>query len=376
MDRVNDSVTRFIPPDTEVTPISDILKSTSTFHLVSLILTSKFFKFMYNEIYNYKKNCNQKLTNLFIKQLIKDYLGANLLCRFFSQKQLRFEIGYSYWAGSGISYLNALKDAHVIERSYIRSHRSDLYEDQSQFGYVPYMRSYIDSVDKIFPISEDGLNYLITRFNITPGKLCVSKLGVELSDLRSGHNKDNKLTILSVSHVIGVKRLDKIVNVIAELSCLLRETKITWLHIGDGRDIIKIKSYANERLFGLKNIHFEFLGQMHHHQVIKYYQDHPVDFLINLSDSEGVPVSIMEAMAFGVPVVATDVGGVSELVNETCGLIVSVKETPQFIAKQIYGKIALFKRNTFRENVSQSVRKEHDAETCFVNFYRNLGFKE
>jgi glycosyltransferase involved in cell wall biosynthesis len=36
---------------------------------------------------------------------------------------------------------------------------------------------------------------------------------------------------------------------------------------------------------------------------------------VNLSDSEGLPVAIMEAMSAGVPVVATDVGGTAEIVS-------------------------------------------------------------
>lgn len=40
-----------------------------------------------------------------------------------------------------------------------------------------------------------------------------------------------------------------------------------------------------------------------------------------MSDSEGIPVSIMEAMSFGIPVIARNVGGMSEIVNEENGLL-------------------------------------------------------
>ena len=48
---------------------------------------------------------------------------------------------------------------------------------------------------------------------------------------------------------------------------------------------------------------------------MKYYQKYPVDWFINTSSSEGLPVSIMEACSFGIPVLATDVGGTSEIVR-------------------------------------------------------------
>jgi len=46
-----------------------------------------------------------------------------------------------------------------------------------------------------------------------------------------------------------------------------------------------------------------------HNDVLNYYASNPVDVFINTSSSEGLPVSIMEAMSFGIPVIATNVGG-------------------------------------------------------------------
>lgn len=43
-----------------------------------------------------------------------------------------------------------------------------------------------------------------------------------------------------------------------------------------------------------------------------------------MSDSEGIPVSIMEAMSFGIPVIARNVGGMSEIVNEENGLLLEM----------------------------------------------------
>lgn len=43
--------------------------------------------------------------------------------------------------------------------------------------------------------------------------------------------------------------------------------------------------------------------------VYDFYRNNDVDVFVNLSESEGIPVSIIETISFGVPVVATDVGG-------------------------------------------------------------------
>ena len=46
---------------------------------------------------------------------------------------------------------------------------------------------------------------------------------------------------------------------------------------------------------------------------MELYKEKPFDIFLNVSSSEGLPVSIMEAISFGMPVIATDVGGTSEI---------------------------------------------------------------
>ena len=48
---------------------------------------------------------------------------------------------------------------------------------------------------------------------------------------------------------------------------------------------------------------------------------------INLSSSEGIPVSIMEAQSFGIPVIATNVGGSGEIVVSETGVLVDENRT-------------------------------------------------
>lgn len=55
---------------------------------------------------------------------------------------------------------------------------------------------------------------------------------------------------------------------------------------------------------------------MSHDDVFNYYKTHHVDVLINPSESEGLPAVIMEATSFGIPIIATDVGGTTEIVAD------------------------------------------------------------
>jgi glycosyltransferase involved in cell wall biosynthesis len=60
--------------------------------------------------------------------------------------------------------------------------------------------------------------------------------------------------------------------------------------------------------------------------VLEWLATGRVDIVVLPSESEGLPVSVMEALAHGVPAVATDVGGVGELLGEGCGELVPPRD--------------------------------------------------
>jgi glycosyltransferase involved in cell wall biosynthesis len=59
------------------------------------------------------------------------------------------------------------------------------------------------------------------------------------------------------------------------------------------------------------------------------------DLFILPTNYEGMPRSILEALSFGVPVLATGVGGVPELVDDTVGRVLTKGHEPQEIAKEL-----------------------------------------
>ena len=69
------------------------------------------------------------------------------------------------------------------------------------------------------------------------------------------------------------------------------------------------------------------------------------DLFVQVSSSEGVPVSIMEALSFGIPVLATNVGGVGEIVynrdSDPFGKLVNADITATNLATEIENFILL-----------------------------------
>lgn len=86
--------------------------------------------------------------------------------------------------------------------------------------------------------------------------------------------------------------------------------KLVEIHLfGDGKCYKELSTYANKQLSNVKVI---FHGMIQDREVIY----NSFDLLVVCSETEGLSLAIMEAMAYGIPVVATDVGGNSRLVKD------------------------------------------------------------
>ena len=78
------------------------------------------------------------------------------------------------------------------------------------------------------------------------------------------------------------------------------------------------------------------MGNIPNERLLNYYRDSYYDIFLNVSTSEGLPVSIMEAMSFGIPCIATDVGGTKEIVDHTInGVLLHEDSSPERIKDAI-----------------------------------------
>lgn len=221
---------------------------------------------------------------------------------------------YSFWLSRTAFACACIRRKYPVQLSVSRAHGYDLYEKRNETGYLPF-RQYISRyTDRISFISENGKSYFVDRYIAYRCRLSVCCLGTwNPAGVRKRITNKNYICIVSCSSITQVKRLDRIIDVLSVIRLPLR-----WIHIGEGSLRKQTEDYAKVKM----KKHFWFSGFVDNENILNFYKENDVDFLINMSDSEGLPVSMMEALSFGIPLIAGNVGGVSEIVDSDTGLLV------------------------------------------------------
>jgi len=120
--------------------------------------------------------------------------------------------------------------------------------------------------------------------------------------------------LLSVGRLVHQKGLDLAMRALAGI----KDMEWEWHIAGDGPQMHMLKSLAKE--LGI-NDRIVFLGWQSHGQLMEQYKQ--ANLFLFPSRHEGMPNAVLEAMASGLPVIASRIAGNEELViDEKTGLLV------------------------------------------------------
>ncbi len=283
---------------------------------------------------------------------------------------------YSYWLFVPASVAVKLKEYLLkmgvkVKKAVSRAHRYDLYEEENSLKYLPEREYLLKNLDAVFTCSRDGERYLKEKYPPFAEKIYYSPLGTKDHGAVS-HNKADKFTIVTCSSLNPVKRVWRVADA---LSLYNGEKEIKWIHIGgSGKKLRKLEKYTENKLSG-KNVAFEFKGQMTNYKVNDFYLSNPPDLFLNVSESEGVPVSIMEAASLGIPVLATDCGGTGEVVeNSVTGKLIPKDFSHSELISEI--KNFMFLKENEIKRMSEAGRsmwaEKYNAEKNYSDFALKL----
>ena len=280
---------------------------------------------------------------------------------------------YSLWfhdAASAMAYFAKSNDWQMATRA----HTSDIYDEQMLFRSRKVRNRLLDHIQAVFPISIKGRDYLAARFPDHASKIKYLPLGsqrVFTPAMRKGSDAD-EVTVVAVARLVPVKRLDKLIDVFSMVAELVPDKQINLQIIGSGECENLLQNRIMEKK-GINNFHVELAGRVYNEDIQRMYSENPPDWFSLMSYSEGIPVSVGEAMSYGIPVISTEVGSVGELVDDECGILLGRDDTVVECAEKIVPVISDAVRcRAMGRAALKKWEKEFDSEKSSMELSRIL----
>jgi len=368
---VEDPQTRMLPENVKVVRIK--IPSWTAYGLIGklkLILTNSVFY----EIRGLILSNDFSLSNL--RETLRFARRANVWAQAISARidTLSREdfIVYSYWLWEGA--LGAVQCRRKAKNAVLvsRAHGYDVYRERKKSNYLPFRKYMGFHVNSIYFCSQHGARYFESTYGpFKKGHINVSYLGTPDHGLNPRKTCDyGKVVLFSCSKLIPLKRVELIV---AALS-MVKKTEVSWIHAGDGPEYKEIEKLAEASLKDRNNVKYCFLGHMGNKVLLEYYSSHHIDLFINVSKTEGLPVTLMEAFSFGIPAIATSVGGVPEIVDDTCGFLIDANPQVEQIAKTIehFGSLNEAEKEVYRIATRTKWENKFSASRNFPKFIEDI----
>ncbi len=203
-----------------------------------------------------------------------------------------------------------------------------------------------------FSISEFNIRYVQNHYQkLNPERIKLSRLGVYLPENILVRNfPKEKINIGFISNLEEKKGIPYLLEAFGELH-QKNPDKYTLTIAGDGDYMQMIKDFVEKNKLE-KNVHI--LGRIRDQKKIDFYQNTDVFVLPSIrtkDDMDGIPVVLMEAVAYGIPIVSTNISGIPEICkNEYNGFLIDEKNTEQIV---------------------QAVEKISSSEDLYVKFSKN-----
>lgn len=362
--------TREVPPNITLERMPYELNSSQKVISPFFALSSLFFKEIKIIRDTYKLKLNKLIINTMLVSLTKRFLfrrKIETLVRKHSSTDDSVYL-YSYWANDIAVAITSVSLPNV-KKKICRAHGWDVYFEANKSNYLPFRKLLFMNLNTLCFISRKGFDYYQKMFPELQHNICVSYLGVPIQKYNT--EKCNQIfSIVSCSSIIPLKR----VNLIAQALCSLSEFEIDWIHFGNGPLFDDLSEYCKVN-FHKPTLHYKLKGYVENKDVVHFYETHFVDCFINVSSTEGIPVSIMEAMSFGIPVIATNVGGTTEIVKDGFnGFLLSPNPTPLEIANAIkkLKKNSIDEKLKMRQNAYATWEHNYNADKTYKSFVAEI----
>ncbi len=240
-------------------------------------------------------------------------------------------------------------------------------------GFTSTVKNYINRFimknifGRIVGVSQDISDHLIRVDGVSSQKVATIFNGIDITGYGWRNHQHKHIVIGSAGRFSPVKNYPLMVD-IARRVCLASDNVVFRL-AGDGPERTLVEKRIDA--YGLKD---RFLLTGYCADIRNFYQD--IDIFINTSSHEGLPMTVLEAMSYGIPVVSFDVGGLKEIISHgTDGQIVPFCDVEMFC--DCLTKLAANpdRLNEMGKRARDTIEKRFSRErmtTSYVDVYRSL----
>lgn len=315
-----------------VFPLTHLNEDTLHDEIVEYNLFENIYRFSFSSILNesilFFVNFLIRLTiqDIVNKGLTKNGFKSNLKLAYFSMlvKKKNIDLIHAHFDTQG---LVAKKIGRLVKLPYsLTAHATDIYRHENLVN----LKENMDGAEIIITISEYNKEYLEKKLN-SNNKIEVVHCGIDTEkfkgiDYSHNINRDrHKIKLLTVSRLAEKKGLKYFIEAIPIVIKKIPNIELNIIGSGPLGDKLKIQ-------INKLNIeeYVNMVGDLQDKELKNYYNESDVFVLpcviTNDGDRDGIPVSMMEAMAMELPVISTKVSGIPELVSDNSGILVNEKD--------------------------------------------------
>lgn len=304
---------------------------------------------------------------LLVAQLLAGVTGRWIRDRLATLPEARTVVGTWWFDGTTLGVARAVGGRVPV---VTRAHGSDLYAERHAPPYMPFRAEAMARVTRVYSASRAGARYLEERYPSVRSKVRVGLLGVRDPGFLNAPSTDGVVRLASCSFLLPVKRVDLMIRGVAAAGRLLPETRFEWTHHGDG-DAAPLRALAASVM--PRNVRHEIAPFPGPAGLYDHYRTHRIDLFMNTSESEGTPVSTMEALSVGIPMLATAVGGNAEIVTGDNGVLVPADASAEDIGSAIAALVnAPARLQAMRVASRAKWEREYNAARNYAGFAEDL----
>jgi glycosyltransferase involved in cell wall biosynthesis len=274
---------------------------------------------------------------------------------YIANKILKVKISHihAHWGSTTATMAYVISQLTGIPWSFTL-HRWDIRENNMLAGKIK-------SAKFVRCISEDGKNKLLQIIGMEfKDKIKVIRMGVKIPSNISEISYKNKeyFKIITPANLLAVKGHRYLIEA---CSILVEEGMKNFECIFYGKGLMRseLKGLIKKKLL---NNYIKMPGMIPREKLMGIYKSKKVDIVILPSvntkngEHEGIPVALMEAMAYSIPVISTNTGGIPELLSDKAGVIIEERNSQQLAVA--------IKKLIENENIRKKIGRQGYERVC------------